>query len=237
MIAAGSFNQQAITDYIRAKKALMETTYAGKTIVMIPEGNGDVIRKGFVFLSEREAAMGDLATLKKVLDIRVNGNKNILANSAMAPLVNNIDPEDMFWFVGDAAGALANAPIKTPLGPNISNIRGISGAFNLTDVINGKIMVNAVNVDSARNLAEVARGMIALGQLSGDKNPDLKMLLGGVTIAQNSAQLTMTINVPLDLLERVREIDAAPAPGRDLNLLPESLDSWSAAVPDKREVP
>jgi hypothetical protein len=205
VVAAGSFNQQAITDYIRAKTAPLETTYAGKTILMIPENKGEVIRKGIVFLSERETALGGLASLKKVLDIRANGNKNILTNSAMAALIDAIDPEDMFWFVGDAAGTLANAPIKTPLGPNISNIRGVSGAFNVTDVLNGRMMVNATNADSARNLAEVARGFVALGQLSGDKNPDLKMLLGGVTIAQNSAQITMTLNVPLDLMERVRK--------------------------------
>ena len=212
VLAAGSFNQQSITEYIRAKKAPLETTYAGKTILMFPEANGDDLRKGFVFLNDREAAMGGLASLKKVLDILANGNKNILANSAMAALVNAVNPEDMFWFVGDAAGAVANAPIQTPFGSNISNIRSVSGAFNITDVLDGKIMVNAVNADSAKNLAEVARGMVALGQLSGDKNPDLKSLLGGITIAQNSTQLTMTINIPLDLIERVRALMQSRSP-------------------------
>ncbi len=203
VIVAGRFDRDKITAYIRSKSTPVETEYGGASVLMVPEHSGDAINKGIVFLNDGEIALGDLESLKSVLDIRAKGNRSILFNPAMSQLINGISAEEMFWFAGDATGILANAPISTPLGANISSIQNIVGTLNINDTVMGKITATAVNADSAAKLADVARGFVALGQLSGDQNPDLKTLLGGLAISQNSAQVSIALNFPADLLDKL----------------------------------
>ncbi len=172
---------------------------------MFPERTGETINKGIVFLSDGEIALGDLETLKSVLDIRGKGDKSILSSPTMAPLISSIGPDEMFWFAGNAAGALANAPASTPFSASISSIQSVVGTLNITDAVAGKITATAVNSDSAAKLADGVRGLIAFGQLSGDQNPDLKTLLGGLAVSQNSSQITVAFNFPADVLEKLRQ--------------------------------
>jgi hypothetical protein len=204
VIVAGTFNKDAITAYIRSKSTPIETEYEGASVLMFPERTGDAVNKGIVFLSEREIALGNLETLKAVLDVRIKGNKSILSNPAMAPLVSGISPNEMFWFAGDAAGVLSKAPISTPLGANLSYIQNIVGTLSITDAVMGKITATAVNADSATKLADVVRGFVALGQLAGDQNPDLKMLLSGLQVSQEATRISVALNFPTDLLDKLK---------------------------------
>ncbi len=205
VIVVGKFNRDAIIAYIRSKSTPAETEYGGASVLMFPERTGETINKGIVFLSDGEIALGDLETLKSVLDIRGKGDKSILSSPTMAPLISSIGPDEMFWFAGNAAGALANAPASTPFSASISSIQSVVGTLNITDAVAGKITATAVNSDSAAKLADGVRGLIAFGQLSGDQNPDLKTLLGGLAVSQNSSQITVAFNFPADVLEKLRQ--------------------------------
>ena len=83
------------------------------------------------------------------------------------------------------------------LGPD-----SIVGTMNIGEAIVGKITANAKDADSALKLADVVRGFIAMGQLGGARNPDLKTLLSGVTVSQTANQVSLALNFPADLLDR-----------------------------------
>jgi len=205
VIVVGSFNKGAITNFIRSKAAPIEKEYAGATVLMIPEPNTTEINKGLVFLSDREMALGDLESLKAVLDVKAGVNKSVLFNPAMAAMINGISETEMLWFAGDAAGLMANAPITTPLAANIPPVQNVVGTFNITDSVTGKITATATTADSAVKLADILRGLVALGQLSGDRNPELKMLLGGLTVSQTSNQVNLALNFPAELIQQLQQ--------------------------------
>jgi hypothetical protein len=216
VITAGRFNKDAITAFIRSKSTPVVTEYNGMQVLMIPEGKAGVLDKGIAFLSQEELAFGDLETLKAILDVRSKGNKNILSNAKMAPLIGGINPDEMFWFAGNAEGILANAPMPTPMGATIPPVQNIVGTFNITDSVTGKITATAMDLDSATKLADVARGFIALGQLAGNQSPELRMLLGGLKISQNSNQVSLDLSFSADLLDKLDQAKkmARPIAGR-----------------------
>jgi hypothetical protein len=209
-IVVGRFNKDGITAFIRSKSTPVEMEYGGAPILMVPEGKGVAPSRGIAFLNGKEIAVGDLESMKAVLDVRGKGNKSILVNPVMAPLINSIDSDAMLWFAGDAAGVLAKAPVSTPLGANLSSIRNIVGSFSITDAITGTITATAINADAATKLADVLRGFIALGQMAGDQNPDLKALLGGLAVSQDSAQIRVALNFPMDLLDKLGQAKKLP---------------------------
>jgi hypothetical protein len=203
VIAQGNFNSAAITTFINTKATPIKLDYDGTTVLIIPEKDGSTVEKGIAFLSEQQIALGEIGTLKEMLDIRKDKKPNVLDNPTLGPLLKSLNTDEMFWFAGDPTSVLAKAPANTPLGGNITVITNVFGTLNLTTEVAGSITVTAKDEVSAGKLADVARGLLALGSLASDQNPDLAELLKGVLIQQNKNQIQMKINFPIDLLDRL----------------------------------
>ncbi len=209
VIAVGQFNTAAITNFIDTQGTPIKTDYKGTTVLMKPEGDGSKVEKGIALISESEIALGDLESLKALLDVRSGSEAGILSNTTLAPLIQALNPEEMFWFAGDAARIMAKAPANTPLGGSISALQNIVGTLNLTDAVTGKIYATARDEESARKLADVARGVVALGQLAGDYQAELAEILKGVSVSQDKTQIRIVVNFPITLLDKLEE--ARPA--------------------------
>ncbi len=207
-VATGRFNKDTIVSFIKSQVVPIPVDYDGATVLMIPEKNGEKLEKGIAFLSDAEIALGDLDSLKAVLDVRFRRADNISRNPTLGPLIDSLNPTEMFWFAGDAASILSKAPAQTntPLGGNISAIVNVVGTLNLDDAVRGKITVTAKDKASAGKLADVARGFIALGQLATEQDPNLTALLNGVSIATDAKEETklhLVVNFPFELLEKL----------------------------------
>jgi hypothetical protein len=207
-IAVGDFNTAAITTFINTQGVPIEVHYKEATVLMIPEDNGSTLDKGIAFLSESEIALGDLESLKDVLDVRSGSAAGIESNPTIEPLLVDLNPGEMFWFAGDASRILDKAPTDTPLGGNLSAVQNVVGTLNLTDAVQGQITATARDVDSATKLADIAKGFIALGQLAIEQSPqhqELNELMQGITITQDENRIQLMVNFPIELLEKLHE--------------------------------
>lgn len=205
IIAVGRFSTAAITSFINSQASPIKVDYKNAAVYMIPEKGGNAVEKGLAFLTDSEIALGDLESLKAVLDVREDPAKGIKSNATLAPLLDSLNPDEMFWFAGDPTTVLSKAPKNTPLGGGLGAIRQVYGTLNLTDAVSGKISVTAADRESAGKLADVARGLVALGQLAGDQKPEIAELMKGVAVAQDVENNTiqLSINIPFELIERL----------------------------------
>ena len=203
-VVGGTFDQEKIVNYIKSKSSPIEIGYAGTRVFIIPDKTSGDKQNGIAFINDREIAVGTLDSIKSVLDTSTGSKKNILSNPGIASLIGSINTEEMFWFAGNASDLLARAPVTTPLGSNISSIRSILGTFDISDAVVGKITATAVSAEAAGKLTDMFKGFVALGQLSGNQNPDLKRLLEGVVISLGNSQVTLSLNIPLDVFENMQ---------------------------------
>ena len=199
VIAVGRFNQTTITNFIKSQCTPIELQYQGATVLMWPEA--DRLQKGIAFLSAAEIALGDLDSLHAVLDVRV-GAPGIYTNPTLRDLLNGLNPDEMFWFAGDST-VLSNVPANAPMVPSLSAIKSVFGTLSLSNPITGRVTVTAKDETAAGQLADFARGIVALGNLAGAQNPDLAALAAGVHITQAGNQFNVSLNVPLDLLQKL----------------------------------
>jgi hypothetical protein len=206
----GNFNPGAITAFIQSKINPGAAVYEGMSIMLMPERNPDADEKGMVFLNDREIVMGDLDSLKAVIDVRTRGEASILFNPHMASLIDSVPSDEMLWFAGDTRRVAEHAPLNTPLGENIGTVQNIVGTLSITDFVAGRITLTAVDAESAVRLADMGRGFVAFAQLAGDKNPDLKMLVSGLSVLQDSTQVSLVMNFPTYLLERLDNLKKQP---------------------------
>jgi len=213
VIASGEFNRDAIMRYARSKSAPAEISYAGVPILIFADPKSDAAQHGIAFVGDQELAMGDLDTLKSILDARGQESRSILSNSTMMSMIRGIEPDEMFWFAGDASGLLSKAsaamPQAAPLRTGTSNIKSLVGSLNLGEALKGKIVATATSPEQALKLADAMRGLLALGQLAGNRNPDLQGLLAGLVISQNSDQVRLDLNIPVDVLTKIGQSPAS----------------------------
>jgi hypothetical protein len=206
VILSGDFDKNRIVSFLRSQSGVIAMEYGGASVMMIPDKKDNSVKNGMVFLGENEIAMGNLVSLKAALDTKAGGKSSILSNAVVSSLLSSINLDGMFWFAGDAAGAMRQSPLLLPPALNASSIQSIAGVFDLGDDFVGKIMATTVDSNSAAKLADVFRGFLALGQLSGEQNPELQLLLSTVTVTQNSAQLSLSIHIPGDLIKKLGRI-------------------------------
>jgi hypothetical protein len=213
VIVVGRFDKEAIAGYIRSKSNPEEIEYNGASILMIPDPKSNTVKSGIAFLDSQEIAAGDLEALKAVLDTRGNAGKGILSNTAIAPLIDEVSSESMIWFAGDATGVLTRTPAAAPLAGNFPDIKNVFGKLNVNDAVTGNVSATALNAESATKLADAVRGLIALGQLAGgNRNPGLKTLLGGLVVSQESARVSVALNIPVDVLNTFGQLRTAQHP-------------------------
>ncbi|HYK92367.1 MAG TPA: hypothetical protein VE398_26635 [Acidobacteriota bacterium] len=207
VVAIGSFDESKITAFIKSKAPTppFEFTYTdGTHVLMIPESDSSKPSKGVAFIKPSEIALGDQDSLKALLDTRASNGAGIASNPVLGPLINSLHPDEMFWFAGDAGSILSKAPTNTPFGGSISAIQSVVGTLNLDQAVVGKITANAKDLESAQKLTDVARGFVALGQLAGDQNPDLTELLKGINISVDKTQVSLVLNFPFELLDKLQ---------------------------------
>lgn len=198
IIAFGNFNQDKITSFIQSQAAAAISVYGGRQVLAIPGNKGSAANKGIVFFGDKIAA-GDMETLYAMIDGRTG-------SAAIAPLIHGINPEEMFWFAGNADGIPANASLPIPAGVKIPPIQNIVGTLDISDLIAGKITATAVDMDSAKKLADAINGAIAFGQLAGKQDPILPQLLGGLKLSQSGAQVSLDFSFSADLLDRLEQV-------------------------------
>jgi hypothetical protein len=202
VIAVGRFNPAAIADFIATKGNPIKLDYKGATVLMLPEGKDARLEKGIAFLSNSEIAMGDLESLHAVIDVR-SGAPGVDTNAALSLLLAKLNPQEMFWFAGDATSVLSHAPANTPFMPTLATIQSVFGSLNVTSTIVGRLTVAAKDDTAAGQLADFARGLVALGNLASGQNPDMAELVRGVQITQRANEFDVTVTIPFDLLERL----------------------------------
>jgi hypothetical protein len=212
IVANTKFNTSQITAFINTKGAPIEVPYEGANVLMIPDANGNSINKGIAFLSEAEIAMGDLDSIKGVLDVRAN-KAGGLDTTSLGQLVGSVSPEEMFWFAGDASSVIAQAPVTSPIIGNLSEIQSIFGTLNLTEAVDGKITAVARTNDSAKKLGEVITGFKALGSLAiGNANqaPELtetlKDLINGIRISIDGTKVQLDLHIPYETLDKLESM-------------------------------
>jgi hypothetical protein len=212
VIAVGDFNTAAITSYISTKRAPIEVPYGRGKVLMIPESDGNKLEKGIAYLSESEIALGDLESLKQVLDVQ-NGSAAGIDTTSIGQMLQSVSPDEMFWFAGDATAIASRAP-ASPIAGQLGAVQSIYGTVNVAEQVSGNITATAKDAESATKLADVIRGVVALGQLaaSNSPNPELKTLLPQIAleVRQDGSKVRLAVNFPVTVLDQLQGMKVNP---------------------------
>jgi hypothetical protein len=206
MIAVGSFDTAGITAYVQSRTTPVRREYRSTPLLVVEGPRGR--ERGIALLGDQE--VGDVAAVEAMHDVRAGSAPGVRTNATLGPLLDALDPNEMFWFAGDATGLLSRVPQDPDLGVSAATVRDVVGTFNVTDAVVGRLTLTATDEEAARQLADAARGVMALGQLARGQDERLAELMRGVTVVQEQNRIRVSVSIPLDLLEQLEKAPRAP---------------------------
>ncbi|MGE5127806.1 MAG: hypothetical protein ACM3PV_16045, partial [Betaproteobacteria bacterium] len=148
---------------------------------------------------------------------RTRGEAPLRRNTALLGLVEKVRPGSTFWMVGDQS-LLANMPAAVPApggGGTLSlpALRSITVTGDLDPQVSLAVTGEAADEASAKNLADIVRGGVALLSLQARQKPELEQLAAAVSVATDANKVLISARIPYALLDALQPGPKSPAPG------------------------
>lgn len=165
---------------------------------------------GFCVMDGTLAIAGPVSSMKAALDQYTSGGKQ--GSAGLLNLARAVPPQFQVWSVSTGgADFLAN---NLPREGNASNFGKIFRALqdthfqaDLSKGLNAVAQGNCATEADAKSLGDAAKGLIGFGRLSvPDNQPELLRIWDGIHIEQNQRMITISANIPQDLVERLVEM-------------------------------
>jgi hypothetical protein len=126
--------------------------------------------------------------------------------------IEKIRPGSTFWMVGDQS-LLASLPTSIPApgaSPDAAStlslpaLTGLTVTGDLDPQVSLSITGDAKDAASAKNLADVVRGLVAMASLQAQQRPELQQLASAFSVATEENRVLVSARVPYELLEALR---------------------------------
>jgi hypothetical protein len=206
LLARGTF-------HIAEVKTFKKVLYRGYVLSLTPKEDA-----GFCILDQTLAIAGPTASMKAALDHYLSSTRN--ASTDLLDQARAVPQQFQIWSVSaGAADFLAN---NLPHDGNAANFgkifRSMENTHFQADLSRG---LNAVaqgqcrTEADAKSLGDAVRGLIGFGRLSvPDNQPELLRIWDGLHVDQNARTLTITANVPQDLIDKLVQFFQTAGPPR-----------------------
>jgi hypothetical protein len=166
--------------------------------------NGD----GAFVLFDSVVVAGDVDGVKKAIDQMQLPGSLPLRSDLMAS-IQTIEAGNQVWAAGDITIAdLGSMGLRGPA-PVVEMLKSLKGGtyqMRVDSGIHARITGNLSDFESAKNLADLARGALALAKMQvGQKQPDAIPLLDGIQVSNNATTLTIDVEESGDLLKKLKD--------------------------------
>ncbi len=220
VIVVGTFDRYKVSRAIETShKAASSTKYNGTPVYVFEEGRGGRGKGGAVaFLDDHTLVMGSRGGVEGAIDAKGGDGQGLRGNAALTTLLEGVRPGSTFWMVGDQS-VLAQMPKGLPggggdaQGMGLPPLKSVVVTGDLDPVVSFDATGEAADATAAQNLADVARGLVAMASLQANTKPELKQLASGVSITTDANKVRIAGRFAYELLDALKpkkSADAAP---------------------------
>jgi len=214
----GNFDRARLARTIETEKKGQVTwkDVQGATVYLFNEGQKSAGAASF--LDDRRLVVGSAAAVETAVAAR--GGVGFKANAAMTGLLERVKPGSTFWMVGDQS-LLSNLPKSVPMGGESSvtlpALQSVVVTGDLDPVVSVAITGDATDEPSAKNLADVVRGFVAIMSMQAGQKPELKQLASAVSVTTETNHVLVNARIPYELIDALapkRAATAEPPPAK-----------------------
>ena len=228
IVARGRFDVVKLEGLAREHGATVEE-YSGKRLVTIsgntgtaelpaPDGTQSLqsLHSGhpsmtIAFLEPGLVAFGESATVKHAIDAQAQA-QSLNSNNEITELVNDIERSNNAWAVGRLDVLTSHAQLPSQIASQVGSIKWFAAAAHVDGGLSGTIRAEARDDQSAENLRDVVRGVLALGRLQAQNDPRLAAAAQSLELTGTGKTVSLSFVVPVELIDMAVSHAQAAAP-------------------------
>ena len=183
-------------------KRLVTVTGGENTVDVTPEAGPSLHSHSMTiaFLEPGLVAVGESAAVKHAIDAQMSAT-SITSNNEMMELVSDIERTNNAWAVGRLDVLTNHAQLPEQIANQVSAVKWFAAAGHINGGLSGTIRAEARDDQSAENLRDVVRGVLALGRLQAQSDPRLNAAVQSLELTGTGKTVSLSFTVPAELLD------------------------------------
>jgi hypothetical protein len=159
------------------------------------------------FVEPGLAAIGSEHLVRNAVDLKTGGS-NVTSNDAVMALVADIDDGNM-WAVGRFDALSGRIPPE--VADRLPALTWFSATGHINGGLRGNVRLETRDEESANNLREVMRGIVALAKMQLGSRPELQTLTRSLELGGTGKTVALSFEVPVELFD-ILHTTRLPAP-------------------------
>jgi hypothetical protein len=198
VLARGRFDQTRLEELAKQESATSED-YQGARVVT----RGDF---ALAFVEPGLVAVGAPAVVRKAIDTKSAGGRNVGDNTELMRLVRNVD-DGTVWAVA-RFDALTSDRLPQDVRSKLPKISWFSAKGVIGAGVDGQLQVEAVDDTSAQDLRQVIQGFLALARLQVGNQAGLTELINSLQLGGEGKTVSLSFSLPPEILDALGAIRA-----------------------------
>lgn len=218
-VALGRFDLYKLGRAIETEGKAQGLSHEGVTVYGF--GDDEARSVAVAFLDESTLVFGARDQVLAAVSSRTRNETPLKRNAALMARVEKVRPGSTFWMVGDQS-LLASLPTSLPApgasadgsaSMTLPALVGLSVTGELDPQVSVEVTGEAKDALSAKNLADVVRGLVAMASLQAQQKPELQQLASAISVTTEENRVLVNARVPYELLEALqpKKKETAPA--------------------------
>jgi hypothetical protein len=200
-VVQARFDKFKVEQYLKDHVNSEVEVYLGQTLYR--EGESAYV------LLDNTALGGQASAVKKAIDqMQLPGSQPL--HSDLMTAIQTIEAGNQVWAAGDlSVNDLSNVGVRGPA-PALEMLKSLrNGTYQMRvdSGIHARGVGNFADAESAKNVSDLARGLIAIAKSQvAKRQPELLQALDGIEVSNSGATLTVRVEESGDLLKKLKDL-------------------------------
>jgi hypothetical protein len=200
IVARGRFDIVRLEGLARDHGGTVEDYKGKRMVTSIPEASMHHPAMTIAFLEPGLVAVGESVAVKHAIDAQMSA-RSITSNNEMMELVSEIERTNNAWAVGRLDVLTSHAQLPDQVASQVGAVKWFAAAAHINGGLSGMVRAEARDDQSAENLRDVVRGVLALGRLQAQNDPKLNTLAQSLELTGTGKTVSLSFTVPAELLD------------------------------------
>jgi hypothetical protein len=212
IVARGRFDIVRLEGLAREHGGTVEDYKGKRMVTSVPEATSHHPAMTIAFLEPGLVAVGESAAVKHAIDAQMSAT-SITSNNEMMELVSDIERTNNAWAVGRLDVLTSQAQLPDQIASQVGAVKWFAAAAHINGGLSGMVRAEARDDQSAENLRDVVRGVLALGRLQAQSDPKLSAVAQSLELTGTGTTVSLSFTVPAELLDMaMSHAQGAPRP-------------------------
>ena len=201
----GEFDEERLLSTIAEHgKTLEQSTYGSVVLHIISDNTREESEPvALAFPQSTSVLFGPPQYVKTMLDVGALRQPSSL-EGPLAGWIDELALDETFWCVGSGDARLSRfLTQRHSEAPTIPPLQSFAISGNLSMDVTLTARGEASDPEAARKMADVVRGLVALGSLQGPDRPEIQALLDSISIGTLDERVEVSLGVPYETLRRL----------------------------------